>query len=57
MSDTTNINSAKSYSDFSALGELRGKAQRDDAGAARESAEQIRGLIHSNDAQVHARSV
>jgi flagellar protein FlgJ len=45
MSDTTNINSAKSYSDFSALGELRGKAQRNDAGAARESAEQFEALF------------
>jgi peptidoglycan hydrolase FlgJ len=45
MSDTPNINSAKSYSDFSALGELRGKAQRNDAGAARESAEQFEALF------------
>jgi Rod binding domain-containing protein len=45
MSDTTNINSAKSYTDFTALGELRGKAQRNDAGAMRDSAEQFEALF------------
>jgi len=45
MSENTNITSAKSYNDFSALGELRGKAQRNDAGAARESAEQFEALF------------
>ena len=45
MSESTNINSAKSYNDFSALGELRGKAQRNEAGAMRESAEQFEALF------------
>jgi len=45
MSEFTNINSAKSYNDFTALGELRGKAQRNDAGAMRESAEQFEALF------------
>ncbi len=46
MSESTNINNAaKSYNDFSALGELRGKAQRNEAGAMRESAEQFEALF------------
>jgi Rod binding domain-containing protein len=45
MSESTNISSAKSYNDFSALGELRGKAQRNEAGAMRESAEQFEALF------------
>ncbi len=45
MSESTNITSAKSYNDFSALGELRGKAQRNDASAMRESAEQFEALF------------
>jgi len=45
MSESTNITSAKSYNDFSALGELRGKAQRNEAGAMRESAEQFEALF------------
>ena len=45
MSDTINTNSAKSYSDFGALGELRGKAQRNEKGALRESAEQFEALF------------
>jgi flagellar protein FlgJ len=45
MSESPNINSAKSYNDFTALGELRGKAQRNDAGAMRESAEQFEALF------------
>jgi flagellar protein FlgJ len=46
MSESTNINSAaKSYNDFTALGELRGKAQRNEAGAMRESAEQFEALF------------
>ena len=45
MSDTINTNSAKSYTDFSALGELRGKAQRNEAGALRESAQQFEALF------------
>ena len=46
MSESTNINSAaKSYNDSTALGELRGKAQRNEAGAMRESAEQFEALF------------
>jgi len=45
MRDTINANSVKSYSDFSALGELRGKAQRNDSGALRESAQQFEALF------------
>jgi len=45
MSESTPINSAKSYTDFTALGELRGKAQRNEAGAMRESAEQFEALF------------
>lgn len=47
MADISNPStaSAKSYSDFGALGELRGKAQRNDKGALRESAEQFEGLF------------
>ncbi len=47
MADITNPTAtrAKSYSDFGALGELRGKAQRNDKGALRESAEQFEGLF------------
>ena len=45
MSDIINTNSPRSYSDFSALGELRGKAQRNEAGALRESAQQFEALF------------
>ena len=45
MSESTPISSAKSYTDFTALGELRGKAQRNEAGAMRESAEQFEALF------------
>jgi flagellar protein FlgJ len=46
MSESTQINNAaKSYNDFTALGELRGKAQRNEAGAMRESAEQFEALF------------
>ena len=45
MSDYINTNSARSYTDFSALGELRGKAQRNESGALRESAEQFEALF------------
>ncbi len=45
MSDIINPNSVKSYTDFSALGELRGKAQRNEAGALRESAQQFEALF------------
>ncbi|NCV62996.1 MAG: hypothetical protein EBW49_03505 [Betaproteobacteria bacterium] len=46
MADITNPSTAaKSYSDFGALGELRGKAQRNDKSALRESAEQFEALF------------
>ena len=45
MNDYLNTTSAKSYTDFSALGELRGKAQRNEAGALRESAQQFEALF------------
>jgi flagellar protein FlgJ len=47
MADIINpsATSAKSYLDFGALGELRGKAQRNDQGALRESAEQFEALF------------
>ena len=47
MADITTPSStaAKSYSDFGALGELRGKAQRNDKTALRESAEQFEALF------------
>ena len=47
MADISNPStaSAKSYLDFGALGELRGKAQRNDKGALRESAEQFEALF------------
>ena len=47
MADISNPSTAgaKSYSDFGALGELRGKAQRNDKGALRESAEQFEALF------------
>jgi flagellar protein FlgJ len=47
MADITNPSTAaaKSYSDFGALGELRGKAQRNEKGALRESAEQFEALF------------
>jgi len=47
MADITNPSStsAKSYTDFGALGELRGKAQRNDKGALRETAEQFEALF------------
>ena len=46
MADITNPSTAaKSYSDFGALGELRGKAQRNDKTALRESAEQFEALF------------
>ena len=47
MADINNpsATSAKSYSDFGALGELRGRAQRNDKGALRESAEQFEALF------------
>jgi flagellar protein FlgJ len=46
MADITNPSTAaKSYSDFGALGEVRGKAQRNDKTALRESAEQFEALF------------
>ncbi|MFZ9337451.1 MAG: rod-binding protein [Limnohabitans sp.] len=46
MADITNPSTAaKSYADFGALGELRGKAQRNEKGALRESAEQFEALF------------
>jgi len=47
MADITNptASSAKSYADFGAVGELRGKAQRNEKGALRESAEQFEALF------------
>lgn len=46
MADITNPSTAaKSYADFGALGELRGKAQRNDKTALRESAEQFEALF------------
>jgi len=47
MADITNptASNAKSYADFGALGELRGKAQRNEKGALRESAEQFEALF------------
>jgi flagellar protein FlgJ len=45
MNDYLNTSSAKSYTDFSALGELRGKAQRNEAGALRDSAQQFEALF------------
>ncbi len=45
MSDPISSSTAKSYMDFSGLGELRGKAQRKDDQALRETAQQFEGLF------------
>jgi len=47
MADSINPNTTglKSYADFGGLGELRGKAQRNDKTALRESAEQFEALF------------
>lgn len=45
MSDPIASSTAKSYMDFSGLGELRGKAQRKDDQALRETAQQFEGLF------------
>ncbi|MSQ64738.1 MAG: hypothetical protein EXR37_00040 [Limnohabitans sp.] len=47
MANITNPSTpaVKSYLDFGALGELRGKAQRNEKGALRETAEQFEGLF------------
>ena len=42
---SSGTSSPKSYADFGALGELRGKAQRNDKSALRESAEQFEALF------------
>lgn len=41
----TNTSTAKSYLDFAGLGELRGKAQKNDDQALRETAQQFEGLF------------
>ena len=45
MSDPVSTTTAKSYLDFSGLGELRGKAQRKDDQALRETAQQFEALF------------
>ena len=45
MNDAIASSTAKSYLDFSGLGELRGKAQRNDDQALRETAQQFEGLF------------
>ena len=45
MSDSIVSSSAKSYMDFSGLGELRGKAQQGDDRALRETAQQFEALF------------
>ena len=45
MNDAIASSTAKSYMDFSGLGELRGKAQRNDDQALRETAQQFEGLF------------
>jgi Rod binding domain-containing protein len=45
MSDAVSTTTAKSYLDFSGLGELRGKAQRKDDQALRETAQQFEALF------------
>ena len=45
MSDVVSTTTAKSYLDFSGLGELRGKAQRKDDQALRETAQQFEALF------------
>ena len=45
MNDAAPLTSARSYLDFSGLGELRGKAQRNDDQALRETAQQFEGLF------------
>ena len=45
MNDAAPLNSARSYLDFSGLGELRGKAQRNDDSALRETAQQFEAMF------------
>ena len=45
MSSPIDTSAARSYTDFTGLGELRGKAQKDQNSALRESAQQFEGLF------------
>ncbi len=45
MSSPVDTSAARSYTDFSGLGELRGKAQKDQNSALKESAQQFEGLF------------
>jgi Rod binding domain-containing protein len=45
MNSPVDTSAARSYTDFSGLGELRGKAQKDQNSALRESAQQFEGLF------------
>jgi len=45
MNDAAPLTSARSYLDFSGLGELRGKAQRNDDSALRETAQQFEAMF------------
>ena len=45
MSGPVDTSAARSYTDFSGLGELRGKAQKDQNSALKESAQQFEGLF------------
>lgn len=45
MSSQVDTSMPRSYTDFSGLGELRGKAQKDQSSALRESAQQFEGLF------------
>ncbi|MBU3648154.1 MAG: hypothetical protein FGM56_08780 [Limnohabitans sp.] len=45
MNSPVDTSAARSYTDFSGLGELRGKAQQDQNSALRESAQQFEGLF------------
>ena len=45
MTSPVDTSAARSYTDFSGLGELRGKAQKDQNSALRESAQQFEGLF------------
>ena len=45
MSSPIDTSTARSYTDFSGLGELRGKAQKDQNSALKESAQQFEGLF------------
>ena len=45
MNEATSLTSARSYLDFSGLGELRGKAQQHDGSALRETAQQFEAMF------------